>query len=142
MVVSPQPTQIGEPWMCAGNRFLGYAMEYLPGMFGKGDPLDNRDGGWSLLQDWISKEHSEVDLGQVREAAKSQLKRAHEISVDFGPNSYDGSTGVHGDLRPCNIAVRHYGDPATVAVSFLDFGFAGLAPNPASVPMDSSSVAR
>ena len=124
--------------MCVGSRFLGYAMQYLPGMH-EVDPSD-KGKGWSLLQNWLSKKPSGSALEQVQEVARSQLNKAHAIPVDFGPNFAVGSTAVHGDLRPCNIAVLHSGESATVTVSFLDFGFAGLASETAVSAPDMSGA--
>ena len=128
--------------MCAGGRFLGCAMEYLPGMLGDKDKPFNEGGGWSLLKDWLCQHPSEVALGRVEEAARSQLKKAHETLVDFGPNcsAMEYCTAVHGDLRPCNIAVRQSAESAGVTVSFLDFGFAGLAPRTDGVPYENGGA--
>ena len=111
--------QIGEPWLCAGNRYLGYAMEYLPGMRKGESPSE---GDWCLLQDWLQADPPEEVWVGLCEVARQQLKAAHALQVDFGPCS---STAVHGDLRPCNIAVRQTG--VEMRISFLDFGFAGPA---------------
>lgn len=96
-------------------------MEYLPGMReGESPSVES----WCLLQDWLcnEKKTTEADRVSMIETARSQLQKAHALQVKFRLGT---STAVHGDLRPCNVAVRQSGEK--MEIRFLDFGFAGVA---------------